>query len=48
MPVDPQRALGAELPVIEGRWDQDDVILYHLGIGAGDPPNRSGRAPIHL
>ena len=38
MPVDPSRALGAELPVIEGRWDQDDVILYHLGVGAGDPP----------
>ncbi len=38
MPVDPQRALGSELPVIEGRWDQDDVILYHLGIGAGVPP----------
>ncbi len=38
MPVDPERALGAELPVIEGRWDQDDVILYHLGVGAGVPP----------
>jgi acyl dehydratase len=36
--VDPERALGAELPLLESRWDQDDVILYHLGLGAGDPP----------
>jgi acyl dehydratase len=36
--VDPERALGAELPLLESRWDQDDVILYHLGVGAGDPP----------
>ncbi len=35
MPIDLEKALGAELPPSEGSWTQDDVILYHLGIGAG-------------
>jgi len=35
MPIDLEKALGAEMPVTEGSWTQDDVILYHLGIGAG-------------
>jgi acyl dehydratase len=38
MPIDVQRALGAALPAIETAWDQDRVILYHLGVGAGVPP----------
>ncbi|HWH31793.1 MAG TPA: MaoC family dehydratase N-terminal domain-containing protein, partial [Egibacteraceae bacterium] len=38
MPVDPEKALGAELPPVTGSWAPDDVILYHLGVGAGDPP----------
>ena len=38
MPIDPSKALGAELPAAEGSWSQDDVILYHLGVGAGVPP----------
>jgi acyl dehydratase len=38
MPIDPSKALGAELPASEGSWSQDDVILYHLGVGAGVPP----------
>jgi acyl dehydratase len=37
MPIDPSKALGAELPAAEGSWSQDDVILYHLGVGAGVP-----------
>jgi acyl dehydratase len=37
MPIDPSKALGAELPAADGSWSQDDVILYHLGIGAGVP-----------
>lgn len=35
MPIDPKQALGAEFPPTESTWDADDVILYHLGIGAG-------------
>ncbi len=35
MPIDPEKALGAELPARPGQWDQDRVILYHLGVGAG-------------
>jgi acyl dehydratase len=37
MPIDPNKALGAELPTGEGGWNTDQVILYHLGIGAGVP-----------
>ena len=35
MPIDPEKASGAKLPVTESSWDRDDVILYHLGVGAG-------------
>ena len=38
MPIDPQKALGYQAPETTGGWDQDQVILYHLGIGAGVPP----------
>jgi acyl dehydratase len=38
MPIEPEKALGAELPEGHSSWDQDDVILYHLGVGAGVPP----------
>lgn len=38
MPIDLAKVLGAELPVAAASWSPDDVILYHLGIGAGDPP----------
>lgn len=37
MPIDAARARGAELPETTERWDEDAVILYHLGIGAGVP-----------
>ena len=37
MPIDPDKAVGAAIPTVAGSWDADDVILYHLGIGAGVP-----------
>ncbi len=37
MPIDRDKALGASLGESEGSWETDDVILYHLGIGAGVP-----------
>ncbi len=38
MPIDPSKALGADIGEGTGSWTQDDVILYHLGVGAGNPP----------
>ncbi|MCW2794927.1 MaoC/PaaZ C-terminal domain-containing protein [Nocardioides sp.] len=35
MPIDPSVALGADLGSREFSWDASDVLLYHLGIGAG-------------
>ena len=35
MPIDPDVALGAKVAPFTTSWDADDVILYHLGIGAG-------------
>ena len=37
MPIDPSQALGHEFEPATGSWSQDDVIRYHLGIGAGVP-----------
>ena len=37
MPVDPAKAVGCVLPESKGEWSQDNVILYHLGVGAGVP-----------
>lgn len=42
MPIDLQRVLGAQIPDTVHRWDVDDVILYHLGVGAGSPPTDVG------
>lgn len=42
MPIDPKKALGAELPAATAEWGPDDVILYHLGVGAGNPPTDGG------
>lgn len=36
--IDLKRVLDAELPSARSSWDTDDVILYHLGIGAGARP----------
>lgn len=38
MPIDLQRLLEAELPDVPVSWDVDDILLYHLGLGAGNPP----------
>jgi acyl dehydratase len=35
MAIDRDKALGASLGESEGSYEKDDVILYHLGIGAG-------------
>jgi acyl dehydratase len=35
VPIDPSRAVGAELPPTEFAWAARDVILYHVAIGAG-------------
>ena len=42
MPVDREKALGASLGEHEVAWEVDDVILYHLGVGAGVPPTNPG------
>ena len=35
MPIDPQKAIGAELPAVPVSWSFSDVLLYHLALGAG-------------
>ena len=47
MPVDPERRSAPSF-LLESRWDQDDVILYQLGVGAGDPPTDPAEPPLHL
>jgi acyl dehydratase len=42
MPIDPKQALGAKMGEGSYTWTRDQVILYHLGIGAGDPPTDPG------
>ncbi|HEY4607070.1 MAG TPA: MaoC/PaaZ C-terminal domain-containing protein [Acidimicrobiia bacterium] len=42
MPIDLAKAIGAELTGPTFSWDDQDVILYHLGIGAGNPPTDPG------
>jgi acyl dehydratase len=38
MPIEPQKALGAKFAPSTSSYEPDDVILYHLGVGAGVPP----------
>src|SRR5215510_13308926 len=38
MPIDPKQALGRELGQGKYSYTKDQVILYHLGVGAGNPP----------
>lgn len=38
MPIDPTKAIGAELPDTTFTWTSSDVLLYHLAIGAGSVP----------
>jgi len=42
MPIDIDKVVGATLPPTISSWDPDDVILYHLGLGAGVPPTAEG------
>jgi acyl dehydratase len=42
MPIDPKKALGAQLGEGKYTWNKDQVILYHLGVGAGVPPTDRG------
>jgi len=37
MPIDREKAMAATFPAGTATWGNDDVILYHLGIGAGVP-----------
>jgi len=38
MPIDPDKAIDAELPERSFGWTESDVLLYHLGVGAGSKP----------
>jgi acyl dehydratase len=38
MPIDPTKAIGAKLPEHTFAWTESDVLLYHLGVGAGARP----------
>jgi acyl dehydratase len=42
MPIDRAQAMAAAFPPAEAAYTQDQVILYHLGIGAGVPPTDPG------
>ncbi len=35
MPIDPEKAVGQSLGSAEAAYEKEDVILYHLGLGAG-------------
>ena len=38
MPIDPDVAIGAQLPDRAFSWESSDVLLYHLAIGAASAP----------
>jgi acyl dehydratase len=38
MPIDVDRVVGAQLTAEPFSWDESDIILYNLAVGAGDPP----------
>lgn len=42
MPIDLDKAIGADLQASTFSWTEEDVILYHLGVGAGNPPTDPG------
>jgi len=42
MPIDPSRAVGAVVGDTATSWDENDVILYHLALGAGRDPVNPG------
>jgi acyl dehydratase len=37
--IDPDVLIGAPLPSVSSTWSERDVIIYHLGLGAGVPPS---------
>ena len=41
MTINPGAVVGKSLPPIEAEWASVDVILYHLALGAGNPPTSS-------
>jgi acyl dehydratase len=42
MPIDRDKVLSHKFPAGEGGWNHDNVILYHLGVGAGAPQTDPG------
>jgi acyl dehydratase len=38
VPIDPSRAIGADLPEQPFSWTTNEVLLYHLALGAGTDP----------
>jgi acyl dehydratase len=38
VPIDVDKVVGATLPGTTAEWTEDDIILYHLALGAGSPP----------
>jgi acyl dehydratase len=42
VPIDLDKVVGAKLPHKQHRWNDADVIRYHLGVGAGVPPTDPG------
>jgi acyl dehydratase len=42
MPIDPNKALGYEVASTVSEYTEDQVILYHLGVGAGALPTEPG------
>jgi len=38
VPINPDLAVGAELPPLTFSWTESDVLLYHLAVGAGSRP----------
>ena len=45
MPIDPSVAIGADLGSRTFSWTESDVLLYHLGIGAGSRAGDNLSAP---
>jgi acyl dehydratase len=42
MPVDPVQAVGSPVGEVAVQWDEKEIILYHLGLGAGRDPVAPG------
>src|SRR6478736_2743188 len=42
MPIDIDKVVGTTLPPTASAWEPKDVMLYHLGLGAGVPATDEG------